>query len=224
MIGEVIKKILTINKKYAKREVLGLILTILFSASVFASTLVSRYLIDVVLPTKSFEKLLYGMTLFLVGCIGQPVFQYLKNNVFNKISEDITLEYRKAMFSRIVEAPMKFFDTCQSGAIVSRIANDGRTVSDFITNFFVVYVKNIVLVVLILGGMLYMSPILTGIVLVFFFLSFYISMRLTKKISVLSQSVYESYDKVCIKINQSVHNICLIKNFGKQKECLVISF
>lgn len=218
MIGEVIKKILLVNKKYAKREAIGLILTIFFSASVFASTLVSRYLIDDVLPTKSFEKLIYGMTLFLIGCIGQPVFQYLKNNVFNKISEDITLEYRKIMFLRIIDAPMKFFDTCKSGAIVSRIANDGRTVSDFITNFFVVYVKNVVLVILILGGMLYMSPILTGIVVVFFFLSFFISMKLTKKISELSQSVYESYDRVCIKINQSIHNICLIKNFGKQSE------
>lgn len=218
MIGEVIKKILTVNKKYAKREALGLVLTILFSASVFASTLVSRYLIDDVLPTKSFEKLIFGMTLFLVGCIGQPIFQYTKNNVFNKISEDITLEYRKVMFTRIIEAPMKFFDSCQSGALVSRIANDGRTVSDFITNFFVVYVKNVVLVILILGGMLYMSPVLTAMVAVLFALSFFISMKLTKRISELSQSVYESYDKVCVKINQSVRNICLIKNFGKQRE------
>lgn len=40
------------------------------------------------------------------------------------------------MFNKVIDAPMEFFDGCSNGAIVSRISNDGRSVSEFITNFF----------------------------------------------------------------------------------------
>lgn len=39
------------------------------------------------------------------------------------------------MFNKVIDAPMEFFDGCSNGAIVSRISNDGRSVSEFITNF-----------------------------------------------------------------------------------------
>ncbi len=71
------------------------------------------------------------------------------------------------MFNKVIDAPMEFFDGCSNGAIVSRISNDGRSVSEFITNFFVVVVKNIVLIIMIIIGMLMLSKEITLMVIFF---------------------------------------------------------
>ncbi len=127
--------------------------------------MVSRYLIDSVIPSNSIYKLKIGILIFFGGCICQPIFGYLKNRVFMGISENITIMFREKMFNKVIDAPMEFFDGCSNGAIVSRISNDGRSVSEFITNFFVVVVKNIVLIIMIIIGMLMLSKEITLMVI-----------------------------------------------------------
>lgn len=213
---KIIKELWNVASKYKMREIIGLICTIFYTSSVFASTMVSKYLIDEVIVSKSSTKMLTGMIIFLLGCLGQPVFGYFKNRIFMRISEDIVRDYRVRMFEKVLKAPIQFFENNKNGEVVSRICNDGISVSDFLTNFFVVFVKNIVLIFMILVGMFLMSPMLTGIVAVLYVVYAILNYRMSREFSTLSRNCRDSYDKICVKISQSITAIDTIKSYMQE--------
>ncbi len=102
------------------------------------------------------------------------------------------------------------------GAIVSRISNDGRSVSEFITNFFVVVVKNIVLIIMIIVGMIILSKEITFMVIFLYAIYFFINWKISRKFNPMSKNIQESYDQICIKINRSVGSINTIKAFNQE--------
>ena len=112
---KVIKELYKYAKLYISQELLGLFFTALYTVAIFLSPIVSKYLIDDVMPSKSMEKLLVGITIFFLGCIGQPIFGYIKNRIFMKISEKTTVRFREIMFNKVIDAPMKFFDESTMG-------------------------------------------------------------------------------------------------------------
>jgi len=213
----VIKELYAYAKVYIKQEVLGLIFTVLYTGAIFLSPIVSKYLIDDVMPSKSMEKLIVGILIFFFGCIGQPVFGYLKNRIFMRVSEKTTVSFRENMFNKVMDAPLKFFDESNMGAIVSRISNDGRSVSEFITNFFVVFLKNIILIVIILAGMFLLSVKMTLFVILLFGIYFFINFYMSKKFAPLSKKIQQCYDNICIKINHSVAQINTVKLFNQEE-------
>ncbi|WP_010292847.1 ABC transporter ATP-binding protein [Clostridium senegalense] len=213
---KILNNIWEVAKEYKWQELIGLIFTILYTIAVFISPIVSRYLIDEVIPSNSLDKLKIGILIFFGGCICQPIFGYLKNRVFMKISENITIMFREEMFNKVINAPMEFFDGCNNGAIVSRISNDGRNVSEFITNFFVVVVKNIVLIIMIIIGMLILSKEITLMVILLYAIYFFVNWKISHKFSPMSKDIQESYDQICIKINRSVGLVNTIKAFNQE--------
>lgn len=214
---KVIKELCNYAKVYWKQEMLGTFFTVLYTGAVFLSPIVSRYLIDDVMPSKSMDKLTAGIIIFFLGCIGQPVFGYIKNRIFMGVSEKTTVKLRENMFNRMIDAPLRFFDETNMGAIVSRISNDGRSISDFITNFFVVVLKNIVLILIILAGMLLMSVRMTLFIVLLFGIYFFINFYMSKKFGPLSKKIQQCYDNICIKINHSVAQINTVKLFNQEE-------
>lgn len=214
---KVMKELYKYAKIYYKQEMLGMFFTILYTGAIFISPIVSRYLIDDVMPSKSMYKLTVGIAIFFVGCIGQPVFGYVKNRIFTYVSEKTTVSLRENMFNKMIDAPLSFFDQSNMGAIVSRISNDGRSVSDFITNFFVVFLKNIILIVIILVGMFLLSVKMTAVIVILFGIYFVINWFMSKKFASLSMKIQQSYDNICIKINHSVSQINTVKLFNQEE-------
>jgi ABC-type multidrug transport system, ATPase and permease components len=213
---KILKNMWEIAKIYKWHELIGIIFTILYTTAVFISPIVSKYLIDEVIPGNSIRKLTIGIGIFFGGCVCQPIFGYFKNIVFMKVSQNITLLLRERMFKKVINTPMDFFDKCNNGAIVSRISNDGRSVSEFITNFFIVFVKNIVLIIMIIIGMLILSKEITLIIIFLYAIYFLINWKVSHKFSSMSKRIQESYDEICIKINRSVGLINTIKAFNQE--------
>ncbi|CDZ23311.1 ABC transporter [[Clostridium] cellulosi] len=205
-------------KKYHALEIAGLFFTLLYTVAVFLAPYASQYLIDKVLIAQSYRKLYIGIFIFFLVCIAQPITGFIKNQIFLNISESISLETRKKLFSKIIKSPLTFFDETKKGSIVSRIVNDGRQLSDFVTNIFVVIVKNVLLIALILIGMFIMSPIVTLIVIIFFASYFGINLIVSKKFEKLSSASVKQFDQFCTNIDQSVNNINIIKTYLLEKK------
>ncbi len=215
---EFINKIHKLIKQYMTLEVIGLMLTALYTLAIFGSPLVSKYLIDEVIPGNSFTKLYIGLGIFFAVCAAQPIVGYFKDILFMNITENVTRDIRKSLFSKVIGAPLKFFDSTKKGEIVSRIVNDGRAASEFITNFFVIFVKNVILIIMIIIGMLLMSVKLTSIVLCLFVIFFVINFTLSKKFSKMSMEQQKNYDAICISISQMAESIVTIKAFLSEEE------
>ncbi|KKY01578.1 ABC transporter permease [Paraclostridium benzoelyticum] len=213
-----LKDLWKIAKIYKWYEFMGLIFTILYTIAVYIAPRLSRYLIDDVIPSNSIQKLKVGILVFLIGCLCQPIFSYLKDRIFMNVSENMTILFREKMFNKIINAPMDFFDNSNNGAIVSRISNDGRSISVFITNFFIVFLKNIILIAMILIQMMIYSKEITLIVVFLYLTFFFFNWKISKKFSPMSKEIQKNYDQICIKINRSVTSINTIKAFNRENQ------
>jgi len=209
-----IKRIIKLIRAYTVWEIVGFFLTVFYALATFGSPIVSKYLIDEVIPTASTHKLYWGLAIFFLVCVAQPVVGYFKDQVFLNITEKVTYDIRERMFSKIVHAPMGFFDRTNKGDIISRLLNDGRSASQFITNFFVIFIKNVLMIVTIAIGMLYLSARLTAFVAGLFLLFFLINWAMSKKFSKLSLEQQQNYDLMCTGINQMAESILTIKSFS----------
>lgn len=216
-MSKTLKKITYLIKDYIWLEAVGFSLTILYSIATIGAPLVSQYLIDVVLKLNSTEKLYAGLGIFFIVCVSQPIVGYFKDILFMNITENVTLKIRQKLFSKIINAPMSFFDVTKKGEILSRIINDGRAVSQFITNIFVVLLKNVITIAVILATMLYKSTTLTLIVIGLFTIFFIVNLTLSKRFKQISLEIQKNYDAICVSVNQMTESILTIKSFSAEK-------
>lgn len=212
--------VLSTLKKYKKGELIGLVVTILYAIAVFLAPYASKYLIDDVLLANEFEKIYSGILIFFIVCISQPVLSFIKGYIFLKISEKITIDIRKDAFKSVIYAPIDFFYKSKKGDIVSRIMNDGRGVSDFLTDTFILVFKDIFLVIIVCVGMLLQCWQITMILFVFILLFILLNIFMAKKFQRLSDISLKSVDGFCSAINQSSDNINLIKSYNLEERVL----
>lgn len=203
--------------KYLKKNILkgtvGLFFTLLHIFSIFLSPYISKYLLDDALILKDIDKLYTWLILFFIACLFQPINEYIKNSIFFKISEDTVLAIRNDLLKKILFAPMNLLDNMQKGAVISRILNDVRNISDFTTNLFVVFARNVILVLTIFIGMITLSWRIS--IAIIFLLIIYIlySTLVNKKFEKLSKNCLTNNDILCKNLGDSLDNISLIKAF-----------
>ncbi|MDO7204334.1 ABC transporter ATP-binding protein [Paraclostridium bifermentans] len=130
----------------------------------------------------------------------------------------MTILFREKMFNKIINAPIDFFDNSNNGAIVSRISNDGKSISEFIANFFIVILKNIILIAMVIIQMLFLCKEVTLIVIFLYSIYFFFNWKISKKFTPMSREIQKSYDQICIKINRSVGSINTIKAFNREDQ------
>lgn len=208
-----IKFLFNIFKKNLLNELVGLFFTIIYTVAVLLAPYVSKYLVDNILLAKNFEKLGVGIFLFFFVCLVQPTSAYVKNQIFFIISEKITFSLRDNILKKLFFTPMAFFDKTPKGMILSRMINDSKSVSDFITNIFVIAIKDILLIIALLVGMFFLSWKITLLILMFLIALVFINLIFSKKFKSLSKKLLLNNDDFCKNLEQSITNTLLIKTF-----------
>lgn len=208
---------LHILKKHKMKECIGVGITIIYTITIFLTPYISKYLIDNILVSSNIHKIYQGILIFMGVCIAQPIFGFIRDILFLTLSEEMTYEIRNNVFYKIINAKMEFFDATPQGEIVSRIVNDGRGIGDFISNVFIVILKNVVLCILVLIGMIIMCPVITLIVIVLFIIYVLINIYMSKIFRSAAEKSLHIYDEYCTNITQSLTNIFLIKTVQVEK-------
>ncbi|WP_038878730.1 ABC transporter transmembrane domain-containing protein [Vibrio jasicida] len=93
-------------------------------------------------------------------------FQYFQSLQFSIVATDTIKTIRKQVFSGVIKQPLSAFDYTPAGKLVSRITNDTESLQQFYELLIATVVKNVVMILVMLGVMTYMSWKLTLVVLV----------------------------------------------------------
>lgn len=208
---KVLRQINKLTKTNFKLQVLGALLTILYAITTVFGPLASGFLIDVIIPSGSMETLKYGMLIFALAFLCQPFIGIIKDNLFLLVIERITKNLRNNLYESTLFANMTFFDKTKKGGIISRILQDSRSVGMFVSDFFIVFLKNIIQLIVVIICMFYISSKITLIVLVSLLIYFLIFLLLTNRLSVLQLEVQENMDDLTTEIEQMTSNIINIK-------------
>lgn len=199
-------------RPYFKKQVIGFILVMASSIMALVSPMVSQYLIDHVLGSKSYEKLYYGLGIF-IGCAVLEVILGILNQMFFMIfAEKLNVEIKTKMVRKVLNATCKFHNSTTSGEIMNRVIGDSSYALGLITDFFIGVFRNILWAVAILVILFFISPVLT-IVIIFFSLSVLLIFKLiSKRIEELSMVLRRNDDMVFTAMNQMAGSIFDIKS------------
>ena len=102
-----------------------------------------------------------GVFLVSAGC------SYAYSRIMVRISQRTVATLRQDLFNRLQTLPLRYFDTHQSGDLMSRFTNDMDTVSDMIGNSFASVVSNLITFVCTVFMLIYLNWALTLITFVF---------------------------------------------------------
>lgn len=177
------KRILSRLWRYLYRyKWLGLIAVLLsVSSNLFSliGPMLSGYAIDAIGTkpgTAQFPKVFYYCLLMVVFYIISSLLSYILSVLMIHLSQKVVFQMRSDVFNKLVELPVRYFDSHQTGEIISRISYDIDTVNASLSTDLLQIFTSVITVVGSLAMMLLISPVL---VLVFAF-TIPISVILTK--------------------------------------------
>ena len=162
-----VKKLLGYIGRYKGALILVFICLIISSAgSVLSSYLLKPIINNYILPG-DFAGLAKALVLLMSVFLVSGLCSYAYARIMVHISQRTVAQLRQDLFNKLQSLPLRYFDTHQSGDLMSRFTNDMDTVSEMINSSFASVVSCTLTFLGIVGMMLYMNWLLTLITFAF---------------------------------------------------------
>lgn len=179
---------------------LALFLTIGSNLFSLIGPMLSGYAIDAIEPgfqKVEFEKVFYYIILMIGFYIVSSFLSYLLSILMIYISRKVVYRMRKDVFDNLLMLPVGYFDTHQTGDIISCISYDIDTVNTSLSSDLVQIFATVITVIGAFSMMIVISP---KLVLVFLF-TVPLSMFLTKKITKRTRPLFKKRSKKLGELN-----------------------
>ena len=143
--------------QYRYLLLLALFLTVGSNLFSLIGPMLSGYAIDAMsYGNVDFQRVLFFATLMIVFYIISSVLSYVLSVLMIHISRKVVYRMRKDVFERLMELPVSYFDTNQTGDIISRLSYDVDTVNTSLSNDLIQIFTTIITVVGALAMMIAM--------------------------------------------------------------------
>ena len=162
-----VKKLLHYVGRYKGLLVLVAVCLLLSSVgSVASSYFLKPAINDYILPG-DFAGLLKLLVLMGLVFVLSALCSYVYSRIMVRVSQRTVAALRQDLFDKLQELPLRYFDTHQSGDLMSRFTNDIDTVSEMINNSFANVLSNSLTFLCTIGMLLYLNWALTLITFAF---------------------------------------------------------
>lgn len=165
-----------------------------------------------------FKSIFYIILILVVIYIMASLFQWLMGIFISILSNKVAKALRDDTFDSLSIVSLQYFDTGSYGDVISRLTNDIDTVTEGLIQGTTQLFSGAVLILGSFGFMLYLSPIITVIVLVITPVSFAIASFVTKR----SNKMFKQQSKLLGQLNGYVEEILsnqrIVKAFSYEKE------
>lgn len=150
---------------YAYKWLLALALLISIASNLLSlvGPLLSGYAIDAIQPGAGHVdfSVVFRFVILMIGFyIASSVLSYLLAVIMVSLSRNVVYNMRKDVFNKLADLPVGFFDTRQTGDIISVISYDIDTVNSALSNDLIQMLASVITVVGSFIMMLTISPVL----------------------------------------------------------------
>ena len=162
-----VKKLMGYIGRYKALLVVVAVCLVLSSlGSVAASYLLKPAINDYIIPGDF--KGLFRLLVLMGAMFGVAALcSYAYSRIMVRIAQQTVATLRQDLFDKLQTLPLRYFDTHQSGDLMSRFTNDIDTVSEMITSSLASILSNVVTFVCTIAMMLYLNWVLTLITFAF---------------------------------------------------------
>lgn len=185
---------------------LALILTVGSNLLSLVGPMLSGYAIDAIEPGLGkvvFERVFYYAGLMVLFYFLSSTLSYVLSVLMIHISRKVVYQMRQDVFYKLLDLPVGYFDTHQTGDIISRISYDIDTVNTSLSNDLIQILTTIITVVGALAMMVAISPRLVLI----FAVTVPLSIVLTKYITGKTRPMFRLRSKKLGELNGFVEEM-----------------
>ena len=162
-----VKKLLHYVGRYKGLLVLVAICLLLSSVGSVASSYFLKPAINNYILPGDFAGLLKLLVLMGLVFVLSALCSYVYTRIMVRVSQRTVAALRQDLFDKLQGLPLRYFDTHQSGDLMSRFTNDIDTVSEMINNSFANVLSNSLTFLCTIGMLLYLNWALTLITFAF---------------------------------------------------------
>lgn len=199
------KRLFTYTRKYRKITY-GAILCAILSviASLIGPLLIGRAIDYMIGPDQvDFPEILRLLLILGAVYLVGSFFTWLLTYYTNKLAYRTVYDLRRDLFDKLDVLPLKFHDNHPQGDSISRFVNDMDAVSDGLLQGFSTLLTGLVTIAGAIGLMLYISPVMTLVVLLSAPATFFVARFITMR----SQQLFREQAKILGGLNGYVEEI-----------------
>ena len=217
--GTVSKLLAYIGHYKAALVVVFICLVISSVGSVMSSYLLKPIINDYIL-VGDFAGLLKMLALLLGLFLLSGLCSYAYARIMVHISQRTVAQMRQDLFDKLQDLPLRYFDTHQSGDLMSRFTNDMDTVSEMINSSFASVVSCALTFIGIVVMMLYMNWVLTLITFAFLVLMLLVVKGVGGRSRVSFQAQQQALGAMNGYIEEMVEGQKVIKVFNHESKAI----
>lgn len=208
-----------------KTDVIIGVLSNLGLTLVLIPPLIQRAIIDNVVmlnaknapPMSSRIRLLviYAIGLLLLYA-GESVLSWVRALVMHVLGEKVILKLRKDIYSRLQMLSVSYFDSRQTGEIMSRVANDTQAVEEFVNHAADTLISDFIKLIAMVAIMHWLSPTLTKVALIPIPILFFLAFRFSRKIRSIYRAVRERLGELNADVQEKISAVRVVKAFARE--------
>jgi ABC-type multidrug transport system fused ATPase/permease subunit len=126
----------------------------------------TKYLVDDIIGKKQLYLLRPLVLAVVAATIIQGITSFANTQLISKAAQRLIAEMRRKVQAHIGRLPVAYYDSNKSGTLVARIMSDVDGIRNLLGTGLIEFVGGLLTAVLVLGFLLRISPLLTGIALV----------------------------------------------------------
>ncbi|MGU8451658.1 ABC transporter ATP-binding protein [Clostridium perfringens] len=210
-----------IFKDYISKRMVFLIVPIVAMIIVLGIDSFFPYLqkifVDDILLGSDKSKLGLFFGVFLGLALLRGILGYIKEFLFDKFSLNVSKEIRMDLFKKIQSFEFSFFDSTNTGELMSRIGEDVDIVWETISYGLRLLIEGIILFIISVTIMMSMSPSLTIICLVILLPVGVLAILVNKKFHRNYSKISDKVADINLMAQQDIAGIRLVKAFAREK-------
>ncbi len=153
---------------------------------------------------------------FVVGLVNQIIL-YFESMILQYAGQDVIYQIRMEVFTHIENMSQNQFDEMPVGSLVTRVASYTASMSDLFSNVLVTMLRNILTVISVYFIMIFISPILSLIMLGFVLIIIISSLIFSKIVTKAFRDERRYLSDLNIYLNENLSGMEIIQIFNKEE-------
>lgn len=142
--------------------------------------------------------------------------QYAYQRIMLNISQGTLNRLRADLFEHLQDLPIKYFDTHTHGELMSRFTNDVETIREAISQGLVQVISSLIMIIGIFSMMLYISPLLTCLIVVMLFVMLAIIKTIGGKSAGYFRNQQQQVGRINGYIEELIEGLKVVKVFCRE--------
>lgn len=205
-------------KPFAAKMTLCCVLMLLSSAISLTSPYLIRLAIDNAIPQKNMTMLIIISSILCLSTLIVRVLLAQKLKIMTRVAQQIIVNIRKDVFTKLQALPFTYFDSRPHGKILIRVVNYVNSLSDLLSNGIIQLISDLFTLIVIICFMVAIDPKLTLVsmaVLPFLFGALFLMKK--KQHEAWKQESYKR-SNLTAYIAESLNGMKITQSFAREEE------